>query len=269
MQSKSSACLLLYYDCILSVTSHNLFMSSNHIAEIGQQLNRNWGDKDWVCRVLERMMNDIILEAGLVLTDYIEVIKFWMEEYKKRPSFYHIYSSKQEYGWFFQKLCICSMDIIEHMVIEQEEAVTIDYDSGVVVIFVDMLEEYYIKEVESKVDIELRDKNLQVITLRDRGIYDGTGMGYYRVGFGEPTTTAITVVSNNIGLSKKKNQTTLDKHLRTIKIRENVLRANNKSKKWIQTLLAPVEKKVKKVKSEVRVSEKWSVKKRKQGHINF
>lgn len=246
-------------------------MNSNYIAEIGQQLNRNWGDKDWVCRVLERMMNDIILEAGLVLTDYIEVIKFWMGEYKKRPSFYHIYSGKQENEWFFQKLCICSMDIIEHMVIEQEEAVTIDYDSGVVVLFVDMLEECYIKEVELKVDIELREMNLQVITLRDRGIHDGTGIGYYRAGFGEPTTTAITVVSNDNRLSKKKNQTKLDENLRLIKVRENALRASNKkTKKWKQTLLAPVEKKKeKKVENERSVSKKWCVKKWKQGHLKF
>lgn len=45
------------------------------------------------------------------------------------------------------------MDIIEHMVNGQDKAVIIDYDSGVVVLFVDMLEECYVKEVE--VDIEL------------------------------------------------------------------------------------------------------------------
>lgn len=36
------------------------------------------------------MMSDFIVEAGLGLTDYLEVIKFWMGEYKKKVLSYYL-----------------------------------------------------------------------------------------------------------------------------------------------------------------------------------
>ena len=244
-------------------------MDSNYIAEIGQQINRKWGDKNWVCRVLERMMN-IILESGLMLQDYMEVIQFWMEQYNKKPRFYQIYSEMPEREWLFQKLCVCSTDIIEQIVNEHDEAVaTVDHESGLVVVFVDCLEVKYSKELESKVDEELMKMDITVSTKRERGIYDGTGMGYYRVALSKPTTTAITLVSNENKMPRRnKSQVKLERYLKVIKLRENVLRASKKNKKWNQTLLAPVQ--IARSKKEVRiVSEKWSVKKWKQEHLKF
>jgi len=58
---------------ILKLTDHSRVLFSNLIGEIGQQIDRTWGDKMWATRILDKIVQ--INEQNL------PIVINWMQEY--------------------------------------------------------------------------------------------------------------------------------------------------------------------------------------------
>ena len=59
-----------------------LSKNSSYLAGIGQQIDRPWGDKEWVRVVIERLMNYEALN--------VPIVRHWMAEYKLGFTLYRV-----------------------------------------------------------------------------------------------------------------------------------------------------------------------------------
>ena len=57
-------------------------IKSNHIAELGQQIERNWGDKVWVCSIFQWLVEKNMNNE--------RVIRYWLLKYKLDMKLYKV-----------------------------------------------------------------------------------------------------------------------------------------------------------------------------------
>jgi hypothetical protein len=85
-------------------------IKSNHIAELGQQIERNWGDKVWVCSIFQWLVEKNMNNE--------RVIRYWLSKYKLDMKLYKVIltnPSTETKVALVKHLRVCSINDFEQM----------------------------------------------------------------------------------------------------------------------------------------------------------
>ena len=83
------SCLCIRFCFAIAFLPYHWLLLSNYMGNIGQQIERSWGDKEWVRRVLERVVNENEQNLPIVVRwvgKYMYTMNVYMVVWPKRDA---------------------------------------------------------------------------------------------------------------------------------------------------------------------------------------